>query len=74
MKGIKLRMIIPFCGLSVSIRLAKKRGYDDFLPKSMNLYDYRGCKNGEASLDGLLTTSRQPSLQPIFSYLIWAYI
>jgi hypothetical protein len=31
-------------------------------------------KNGEASLDGLLTTSRQLSLQPIFSYLIWAYI
>jgi hypothetical protein len=38
------------------------------LPKSMNLIDYRGCESGEASLDGLLATSKQPSLQPIFNY------
>jgi len=38
------------------------------LPKSMNLIDYKGCESGEASLDGLLATSRQSSLQPIFNY------
>jgi hypothetical protein len=41
------------------------------LPKSMNFFDCRGCKYGEASLDGLLATSRQPSLQPIFNYLFF---
>jgi hypothetical protein len=48
------------------------------LPKSMNFFDCRGYESGEASFDGLLATSRQPSLQLIFNYLflwlIWAYI